>query len=194
MTIDSFRPPQKTVIFPVSDSGTLMLSDALTIDCVTSEAWTDDAQPTRLPVEEGADVTDHVVDQPTRLSLGVVHTNHPANLPGVGDVPSPMRARFFYETLFRFKSTRQLLTIVTPHRVGENMLLVSIPPTWDAVNGEGFVATLAFEEIVRVSTKIVDVPTPANASGKPVKNGGAKGLKTVEPAEAVSFLRAQVGG
>lgn len=187
MTFDQFKPPQKTFIFPQSDSGTLMVSDALGIDCVTSEAWSDEAQPTRLPVEDGADVTDHVVDQPTRLSLGVVHSNHPPEILGIG--VTPMRARFFYETLFRFKATRQLVTIVTPHRVGENLILVSIPPTWDATNGEGFVATLSFEEIVRVSTKIVDVPTPANASGNQKKNGGSKGMQTTEPAEAVSFIR-----
>jgi hypothetical protein len=193
VTFDPFRPPLNTLIVPQNERGGLTLSDMLVIDAVTSEAWSDDALPTRLPVEDGADVTDHVVTQPTRLSLGVVQSNHPVTLVGLGEVvananiggvvaitgTSPMRARQFYEDLFRFQQTKQLLTVITPHRVGENMILTSLPPTWDATNGEGFVATLQFEEIIRVSTRIVEV----SRSGSPKTNLGGRTGKAATPAE-----------
>ncbi len=178
MTYDAFKPPTKTIIVPQNDAGGLMLSDMLTIDCTTLEAPSDDAMPTRLPVEDSADVTDHVVVQPTRLALGVVQTNHPAELFSVATVPQ--RSRHFYEDLFRFQQTKQLLTIVTPHRVYENMILTSVPPSWDASNGEGFVGTLQFEEIVRVATKIVAIERPKNPSGQKLQKQGTKTMKQAE--------------
>jgi hypothetical protein len=191
VTFDQFRPPQQTMIIPQNDAGGLMLSDMLVPDVATTEQPNNDALPTRLPVENGSDVSDNIVIQPTRLGLGVVHSNHPADLLGLD--AGPMRARQFYEDLFRFQQTKQLLSIVTPHRVYENMVLVSLPPAWDNTNGEGFVATLQFEEIVRVETRIVALQR--SNSGGNLKDGGHKTMKTATPAEAESFLHTlRVGG
>jgi hypothetical protein len=189
VTFDPLRPPQRTVIVPQNDAGGLMLSDSLVPDAATSEQPTNDAIPTRLPTEDGADVTDHIVVQACRLALGVVHSNYPAELLGIGS--APQRARQFYEDLFRFQQTKQLLTIITPHRVYENMVLTGLPPAWDATNGEAFAATLQFEEIVRVETRIVALERGAAGSGK-MKDGGTKTMKTAAPAEAESFLRSLV--
>ena len=185
MTFDPFRPPQQTVIVPQNDTGGLTLSDMLVPDVATTEAPTNDALPTRLPVENGADVTDHIVIQATRLSLGVVHSNHPPEI--LGDGANPMRARQFYEDLFRFQQTKLSLTVITPHRVYENMVLTGLPPVWDGTNGESFTATLQFEEIVRVETRIVELER--TNSGEKLKDAGTKTMKTASPAEAESLIR-----
>ncbi len=181
----------KTRIVPQSDYQGMTLLDSteqLEIDCTIREAASHDAEPTELPVEEGADITDHVRTKPDSLQLEFILSNDPLDNPIPG-FPSldPFRADDGYRKLLNWQAEKQLLAVVTPHRAFESMVITNISPEWDNRTGMCVRGTISFKEIVRVETQTV---TLAQGSLAPKKKSGLKKMPPAEPAKRASALAA----
>jgi len=173
----------KTRIVPQSDyEGFTVLdsSEQLELDCTINEAPVYEAEPTDLPVEEGADITDHVRLKPDVLSLEFILTNDPLDEPIPGKPALDLfRADDGYRKLINWQSEKRLLAVVTPHRAYESMVITNISPVWDNTVGQGVKATISFREIKTVATQTVKL---AGGSMAPKTK---RGLKKMSPANTV---------
>ena len=181
----------KTRIVPQEDYAgfTLLRSDEeLQIDCVEEANPSHDAEPTDLPVEEGADITEHVRLKPDSLTLRIVHTNDPLDDPIPGrPAIDQFRADDAYRKLVNWEFEKVLLAVVLPDRTFENMIITNISPQKTSVSGAAFVGTVSFREIVRVETS--QVALTASGSMAPKKKAGLKKMAPADPVKRASALK-----
>jgi len=149
---------QTTVLRPRALTGPVITEGdgtVFTFDAGFSESPTDEAEVTRHPVEDGADITDHVQDLPARLSLVVGLTNSP--LPEQGPM-AKNRDLDLYLELLDVKRRGELLQVVTGLRVYDNMVLTRVAPTRTARSGQALEINIDFEEVKLTTTETVDIP------------------------------------
>jgi hypothetical protein len=179
---------ESTVIVPYDlDELTLNTSDLLEIDCVENEAPSDAAEPTRLPVEEGVDITDHVKIAPGILTLTVKHSENSLNFDEMIESLVPGRSKDFYNQLLDWKNEAQALVIITPHRLYDKYIITDVSPSWDNTNSKAFAGTISFQEIRKVSTDLVQLSAPPRSKKKKL---GVKKIKPVSASKARSALSA----
>jgi hypothetical protein len=156
-------------------------------DAVVRETYTSTAIVTRHPVEQGADITDHVREEPDGLSLEGVISNTPTatNLLGGGtpQVPSPTRAESAYGALFALKEAREPVTVYTSKNDYEDMVITSLERTRDAPTGDSVIVSMKFEKIRVVESREVDAPVRPPNVQKPKKTLGKKPKAPEPPAE-----------
>lgn len=138
---------------------------AVSIDASVREVHDSDCTATDNPVEEGADVTDHVTIEPKRLSIEGVITDTPISFGVVSAVEGAVRTvgRLFgmgtrsknaYDKLVALQATRKPFTVVTGLKVYKNMILekLSVPRTCDTGNSIHFTANMKEIIIARSQT------------------------------------------
>jgi hypothetical protein len=155
-----------------SDFGNLELDANLE----ESHEWKADA--TSSPVEDGAPITDHIIEQADVLRVRGLLTETPIM---AGFTPSgDSRTQSAFDLLRKMIKARQTMTVYTLYRTYPDMALVSldIPRTPDV--GEAVEFTAEFRHIRKVATQIVDVP-PGISSKKSARAGTA--AKKAEPAK-----------
>ncbi len=180
---------EQTKIIPYdSDELTLNTDAMIELDCVENEAPVDSGQLTKLPVEEGADVSDHFKDESSSLTLTVKHSEQSLAFDELIESLLPGRSKDFYDQLREWKSKAQLLVIVTPHRLYDKYIITNIAPSWDPTNSRSFAGTITFQELIRVSTQTVELNAPAPKKSK--KKLGVKKMKPASPAKRASALSA----
>ena len=166
---------------------------SLVIDATVREGHEAGADVTSHPIEQGADVSDHVRPHLDSLTLEVVVSNHPITLPttqmdGVGGrVQSTEllrgnvvlakanvlvfddefdRVQTVYQTLLDLKDAGTVLQIFTSLRDYDSMLLKRVSPTRTAENGNALVAILEAQQVKIVQSEIVDAPEPEETRGE----------------------------
>jgi hypothetical protein len=151
------------------------------LDAALDEAhdWT--AEATSNPVEEGAPVTDHIIDQADKLRIRGFVTDTPLvaseSVDGVvnnGDISN--RTQGVFELLRELLKAREVMTVYTKHRVYDNMALTAVNIPRAAGVGEALEFTLDFVNIRKVATQLVDVPAGISAK-KSAKGDGATANK-----------------
>lgn len=149
------------------------------------------AEATSNPVEQGAPVTDHVIEQSDKLRIRGFVTDTPltasASVQGVvnsGAVGN--RTQGVFELLNQLIKLREPMSVYTKHKVYDDMVLTAVTIPRSAADGEAIEFTAEFVHVRKVATQIVDVPPGINpkddakASGalsrkaQPQKDGGKK--------------------
>lgn len=147
--------------------------------------WSADA--TSNPVEEGAPVTDHVIEQSDKLKIRGFVTDSPLNLSqsvsglvNSGSVGN--RTQAVFDLLYDLIKIREPMTVYTKHRIYDNMVLTNVTIPRSAGVGEAIEFNAEFIHIRKVATQMVDVPDGINPK-KDAKAGGANGstAKKAEP-------------
>lgn len=158
-----------------------------------SHEWS--AEATSSPVEEGAPITDHVIDQADKLRIKGFVTDTPLTISqsvqGVvnsGQVGN--RTQSVFDLLHQLIKLKEPMTVYTKHRIYDNMVLTNITIPRVAGVGEAIEFSAEFINIRKVSTQMVDVPkgiNPKKTASKsaaiktdPKKDGGKKQAQTVE--------------
>jgi hypothetical protein len=177
---------EKTSLIPQDAAGAPDYRFEVVLDCVKTEAPIDDAEPTELPVEDGADITDHVKLRPTALTLTFVHSEEALDF--AQPLSDPFRPKDMYGQLLEWRESKQELVVMTPHRVYRNMIITSLAPTWDSTNGRSLTASISFRQIIKVSTKTVELA--ASTSPKAMKKRGKKTAKVAKEGPKKSAYRA----
>lgn len=158
---------------------------------VLDERPEDVAELSRHPVEGRAPVSDNLVLAPTKLALSTVFTDD--GVVGV-DVHEAGRARANYETLLAVQRGAELVTVATPLRVYQGLVLTSITVA-ERQGSAKIKIDLGFEQRLSATAQEVVLPDPParrGAGGRKNKGGlagealaGAEGGAAAAAASAV---------
>lgn len=96
-------------------------SPELVFDLTVSESYANIATVTQHPVEEGANITDHIRIEPQKLTMTCMFTDAPIHTSGGID-----RSKGLYASLLQLFNTKEVLTIVTGLKSLENMVITAI--------------------------------------------------------------------
>ena len=149
------------------------------LDAMLDESHEWSAEATSNPVEEGAPVTDHVIEQADKLSIRGVVTDAPLNasssiLGFIGGGSADNKTQSVFDLLNTLIKKREVLTVYTKHKTYDDMVLISVTIPRSASVGEAVEFRAEFIHIRKVATQTVDVPD--GVSAKPgAKAGGAGG-------------------
>lgn len=147
------------------------------LDAVIDETHDWSAEATSNPVEEGAPVTDHVIDQADKLKIQGFITDAPIvisqSLQSSG-TSTDKRTQVVFDLLYRLLRLKEVMTVYTKHRIYDNMVLTNVTIPRSAGVGEAIEFSAEFINIRKVSSQIVDVPAGIS-SKKEAKAGGASG-------------------
>lgn len=159
------------------------------LDAVLDEAHEWSAEATSNPVETGAPVTDHVIDQSDKLRIRGFVTDTPLTISqsvqGIvnsGQVGN--RTQAVFDLLHQLIKIKEPMTVYTKHRIYDDMVLTNVTIPRGAGVGEAIEFSAEFINIRKVATQMVDVPDGISAK-KDAKAGGANGstAKKAEPSK-----------
>jgi len=128
-----------------------------------SEAHNLTANATKLSMEDGAQVTDHVIVNPDDVSVVFSMTN-------AGD--GAQTARDVFETFKRMRDDRTLVELATEHHVYENMVIVGVNPMHQAPYKGALNFTVHLQQINFVRLESVG-REPQKLAGKTSKTAAA---------------------
>lgn len=169
--------------------------DGYEIDAVPSEDHSFASEVTSHPVEEGADITDHVRAQPITVSLDCVVSDTPVGEMATrrGDVdadgvPMARPSSVAFERLVAIRDARQPVVVETALHVYRDMVLQSLSVPRAVGNGDAlrFRATFVQVKLVKNERTFVQVATPRAA--KKV-NLGHKPAQEVKPEDVPAKAR-----
>lgn len=171
------------------------ISAGLRLDLTLNETATVSAQVTPFPVEDGAEVTDHVTPQSRTYSISGVHGDFE---PGAGEA-EPGRARALYNRLDSAVSTGELFTLITDLRVYENVILVNVSASRSQGGGFALPISIQTQEVRFATSEEVFLPPPTKAPGAgSQKDKNRRGTKVPPDADInesiLSTLGAQKAG
>jgi hypothetical protein len=120
-------------------------------DATLSQTHLMQASVTRHPVEDGSQITDHIIDQPDAISLVGIISNTPLVFLGfLGD--SPRRAEEAFQKIEEMKSAGQLVEVTTSLKNYTNMAITSVRCTRDAPKGNVIEVSVDLEEVLIATT------------------------------------------
>lgn len=170
------------------------------LDATLSEIYRGDATVTDHPVEEGADITDHIRRQPERVDIEAQVSNYPilalASLRAEPIQPGGdprRRAEEAFEFLRGIKDAGLLVDLSTTLADYQNFAMVSLGVTRDKDTRNIVALSMSFREVQIALTETVDAP----ATAEPERRGRtAKGKKpkTTPPAPAAQKASALSSG
>lgn len=149
------------------------------LDAVLDENHEWSAEATSNPVEVGAPVTDHVIDQSDKLKIRGFVTDTPLNLSqsvselvNSGNVGN--RTQAVFGLLHQLIKLKEPMTVYTKHRIYDDMVMTNVTIPRSAGVGEAIEFSAEFINIRKVATQMVDVPDGISPK-KDAKAGGASG-------------------
>jgi len=152
---------------------------------IIEEQHTDDLMITEHPVEDGADITDHAVKQPSQVIMRCGWSQSGSNVPGLSlTQPSPRDA---YKMLLDLQASRQPFDLVTGKRSYQNMLIKRLGVVTDEDTENVLVVEVELREIIVVDTVTYATNTTLGnpqtlasaAANSGVVNAGTKQLQDV---------------
>lgn len=143
-----------------------------------SHDWAADA--TQNPVEFGSPISDHVIEQPDRLTLNCFVSDTPINS-GISN-SNGLKLQEIFDVLYALIKKKEVVTVYTRFKIYTDMVLTSVSVPRAAGTGEALEFNCDFLNIRKVQTQTVDVP-PGISAKKTAKAGGENGsvAKKTEP-------------
>lgn len=168
------------------------------LDCVVRESHPLSSQVTENPVEEGANIADHIIPNPRELVIDGIITNTPARILG-GQAENLVRgdglknyAQLGFEALEKIYTERKTVTVQGRFKKYTDMAMVSAPIDRGKRTGKGSIRfTATFRQIRKVAIQTAtfrDRPTKKE-NAKPQKNTGKQ-----TPAAATPAVETHVSG
>lgn len=161
--------------------------ESLLLDGTISEGYDTEATATEHPIEEGADITDHVRPSLKRLTLEVIVTPHVgaslAHIAEPGSTEATSRPTTVRETLSTLIANGIEVMIESGILSWESMLLLGMSESRASDGGDGFRATLSAREVRRVATETVEAPSPRVERGR---RRGDRGRQTGTESEGTA--------
>lgn len=150
--------------------------DAMELDATVSEQHAGEVDVTEDQVEVGANIVDHARPKPEQLTIEGVVTNTPL-APRV----RALDPEIAYAKLREIKDKTKLVSIITPLRTYDNMLMTSLSVPRDRRTGDALRFTASFRE-VRFATSKVTATIVSEA--RPKAKLGSQVTKKTEEATA----------
>lgn len=151
--------------------------DGYLIDVAVREEHGFDNEITEHPVEQGADIVDHVRARPVTLMIEGVVSDTPVQDAVRAARTAALPSREALDRLLALRNARLPVSIITSIRAYDNMVIESLVIPRDATTGDALGFTARFRQIRVVTTEraVVDIP---RAKGKT-----NRGLVTVGEAQ-----------
>lgn len=139
--------------------------DGYIIDVAVKEEHGFENEITEHPVEQGADIVDHVRARPIVVTLEGVVSDTPVQDFVRASRTAALPSREALDRLLAIRNARQPVEIVTSIRTYTDMMLESLTVPRDAATGDALAFTARFRQIRIVTTQraVVDIP---RAKGK----------------------------
>ena len=159
-------------------SGTLVAG--VEVSVLVSEAHALSSSVSKLAVESGAQLSDHVIVNPVDVSIVFGMTNT-----GLG----ADAARDVFETFKRMQENRELVELITEHHVYDNMVITNLNPMHQAPYKGALNFTVKLQQISFVTLKSVgrDPQTLASSSS------GYSSAPAVPPTDKIASAPVNVG-
>lgn len=161
----------------------------LEIDAFLSEQHHHTAMATQFPVETGALVSDHVIQEPDVVRLEVLATDTPLPSSRFGEAISPEefdllsadpgrgrksqqypgRGRDVYRQVVELKEAGTAVVLTSTVHTYENMVIESVELPVDASRGDAAQFSVSLRKVQQVGLRTVAVPKIEKASGKASK-------------------------
>lgn len=164
---------------PRSSAGLLRggsLVAGVEVSVLMSESHNLSSSITKLPMESGAQVTDHVILEPDEVSVVFTMTNASNGKDAARDA---------FETFKKMRDSRELIELATEHRVYSDMVIVGVSPMHQSPYKGALNVTIHLQQINFVRLQSVGRDpgslrkgvTSKTASGK--VNGGQQDPKEI---------------
>jgi len=150
--------PSSSAQLPAGGDAEDVALEFLAFDGTATDTYDVEATATEHPIEEGADITDHVRPMPPRITMDVLMSKHPH--PDAADADDDNRAETARATIRRLITEGIEVEITTDVGAWSNMLLLTCSESRAAESGDGFRAQITAREIRRVSVQTVTAPSP----------------------------------
>lgn len=163
----------------------------LTLDASLEETHTSASEVTEHPVEEGANISDHIRPLPDTLEINGVVTNHPLFLLPSISAPSPIqgdnqsqsdRVKAAYDKLQEIQKAGELVKVITSLREYDNMAITGFAVIRNAANGNVLNATISLTEIITAKVETTEAPVPVNKTAAKTTDQGKKNTKAADDA------------
>ncbi len=196
MSLALLARPNRSASLNVQE-GPLVGLTLFQFDATISEVFASTSDVTDHPVEEGADVSDHVRRRPREFDVHGWVSNDPIVILASSQFgPAPRtRAEDAYDELLRIQAQAELVTVATSLKDLANMFLASISATRDKDSGRILDATLRLREIIIATTEVTSAPVPAptKSARAPKANLGRQAAKPV-PADVAGVQESALFG
>lgn len=136
---------------------------AILLDATISEEHEATNVVTNHPIEDGGFVTDHVYEEPDRVTIEGEITNTPVMLFG-GLVGITDRRIEAFEQLRDIRASRDIVTLVTGLKVYTNMVMTSLSTPRTQTTGGRLQFTASFQDVRKVASQVVGVVDVAKAA------------------------------
>lgn len=152
------------------------------LDAALDETHDWSAEATSNPVEDGAPITDHVIEKSDKLRIKGFVTDTPLiasqSITGkINNSDGGSRTQPVFDLLYRLLKLREPMTVYTKYKTYDNMIMTDLQIPRASGQGEAIEFTAEFLNIRKVATQVVDVPKGIN-SKKTAKTSKALGNKT----------------
>jgi len=164
-------------------------------DASISENYSKQAVLTDHPVEEGADISDHVRSLPEEVEINGWVSNNPIIAAASIREGSPPRsiAEDAYGELRRIMDERVPVRLVTALREFDNMILTSISVVRNKDTGRIIDATIKLRELIIATTETTDAPEPEQSNRKKKQNKGKQTGKEATDQQNTSIVGSLTG-
>jgi len=137
--------------------------DKLELDVTIAENHAFNTTVTKFPIEKGANISDHIINDPVRLSMIGFITNSPVRI--FGGVPQnlraglkaiPNRAQNALFQLLALRDAKKLFTVVTGLKVYQDMFFESLVFPRDRTTGEALRFTSTLTSLSKAESAIIE--------------------------------------
>lgn len=125
----------------------------LDFDATISELHQAESRVTSQPVEQGVNISDHIANEPLRMTIEGFVTNSPLSGGGFGD-----RVQDAFNTLFELRANKTLVTVVSGLKIYDNMAITRISVPRDRSSGDAIRFTVDLQEVLTSDFSSVFTP------------------------------------
>lgn len=154
-------------------------------DSTPREVLSGRAEPTDHPVEDGAIISDHVIDVPDEFELNGLISNRPIlalaaeRLRSIKGGTIEQRAEDAYDEIVRLRKTRTLVNVTTELRDYEDMIILSETVTREPGTGKILDISIRFREFRTATIETVASPLPTDIIDAPTTDLGPQQTQPV---------------
>lgn len=154
----------------------------INVSVKTSERHKFSSRVTEVPLENGCVISDHVLRTPNEVEVSFEMSNA-----GLGALAE---AKSAFEKFYTLLESRELVTLVTEHKIYSNVVLIDFAPIHQAPNKGTLSCVATFKEVLFVELTLegkqaknlqgtakktaVETQTKGQVAGKPLKQSELK--------------------
>lgn len=137
----------------INARGEETISETITIDASLSEDHVYRNTPTRLTIEDGSKITDHISIEPNRLEMTVLFTDTPISNYDITEQFGTFegRAKQFFQKLKAIRDQKKIVTIITGLIPHQSMALSELGVPRRSGDGKKVECRCIFDQIPRAT-------------------------------------------